>query len=122
MLEPCPECGALPCDWVNNPHAPPTNHSDDPMLTPGEEAELVERINSSWYLQPNPPGQSDEALVEAIAKTIAFETMKDMDPKAEPLTDEQWRDNAPEDADFLRGIARAILPIIRAALTGGNDA
>lgn len=19
-LEPCPTCGALPCDWVNNPH------------------------------------------------------------------------------------------------------
>lgn len=23
-LEPCPRCGALPCDWVDNPHTPPT--------------------------------------------------------------------------------------------------
>lgn len=21
-LDPCPECGALPCDWVDNPHPP----------------------------------------------------------------------------------------------------
>jgi len=29
---------------------------------------------------------------------------------------------AANDADFLRGIARAILPIIRAAIKGGTDA
>ena len=36
---------------------------NDPMLTPEEEAELVERINGNWYLQPNLPSESDEALI-----------------------------------------------------------
>jgi len=29
-LESCPSCGALPCDWVDNPHAssPPSLHRE----------------------------------------------------------------------------------------------
>lgn len=33
-IEPCPLCGALPCDWVNDPHKPMTTP------TPSEPLEL----------------------------------------------------------------------------------
>jgi len=32
MLEPCPFCGALPCDWVNNPHTSPASQSDEALV------------------------------------------------------------------------------------------
>jgi len=32
MLEPCPFCGALPCDWVNNPLTPPASQSDEALV------------------------------------------------------------------------------------------
>lgn len=71
--------------------------SDDPMLTPEEEAELVDQINGNWYLQPNPPAaQADDAgLVEELAKAIRLENYG---------SDEGWQNCIPE--------ARAILPIL----------
>ena len=38
-LEPCPACGALPCDWVNNPHAPPIGA--ETVLVPVEPTEAM---------------------------------------------------------------------------------
>ena len=72
MLEPCLFCGALPCDWVNNPHTPPT-------------------------------GQSDEALVEELARGFCREWGQDT-----------WsRYNVEQHTEFRRQ-ARAILPILTA--------
>ena len=45
--------------------------SDEPTFTPEEEAELVERINSSYYLQPNPPADLNEALVAQADRDAA---------------------------------------------------
>jgi NTP pyrophosphatase (non-canonical NTP hydrolase) len=43
--------------------------ASDPVFTPEEEAELVDQINGSYYLQPNPPA-SDPEDVERVARAI----------------------------------------------------
>ncbi|MDE2107078.1 MAG: hypothetical protein KGL39_58265 [Patescibacteria group bacterium] len=34
-LEPCPSCGALPCDWVNNPHIHASNLASNHFASAG---------------------------------------------------------------------------------------
>ena len=40
MKESCPACGALPCDWVDDPHTKPAE--GEPVAWP--EAQLIEFI------------------------------------------------------------------------------
>lgn len=97
-------------NWLNTNfrRTPPTSQSDDPWLTPEEEAELVELINGNWYLQPNPPSQNDEALVEDIA--IAMLNLQGFHFATDPM---EYGQNAYEITQEAIMDARAILPILK---------
>lgn len=32
-IEPCPKCGALPCDWTDNPHTAPSGDEVDRLVS-----------------------------------------------------------------------------------------
>ncbi len=57
-LKPCPRCGALPCDWVNNPHRPEPDVERvaraicraDPKIRMGDANGVVEqRVDIEWH-------------------------------------------------------------------------
>lgn len=69
--------------------------SDEPMLTPEEEAELVERANGSYYLQPM------TLIEEAEAMAVRLEAMADTERDA--LEMDYWHeDDLREAAAILR--------------------
>lgn len=74
-IEPCPRCGALPCDWVDNPHKPGANLSTNPDISntspgyvkPGDT--MVERVTRAMY-EDHPFTVISEALAEACGQPL----------------------------------------------------
>jgi len=71
-VDPCPRCGALPCDWVNNPHTAAVeaealeakqlldalrDESWDlrcfPVPTGGDDADIGWRVIGHWMAKPH---------------------------------------------------------------------
>ncbi len=68
-LEPCPACGALPCDWVDNPHWRPieTAPKDREILL--FVAETGEQFAAFWGTDPE---DGDTQWVFARGQGISF--------------------------------------------------
>lgn len=47
-LESCPKCGALPCDWTDNPHEPATPAGDDADLLDEIAEAISDTLDMDW--------------------------------------------------------------------------
>lgn len=74
-LDSCPLCGALPCDWVDNPHqsphalstpAPPQPANGERIIA-GLEAALAGDVTRVTVLPPQP---ANGEVVEALRKAL----------------------------------------------------
>lgn len=62
-VDPCPSCGALPCDWSNNPFAPTTGEA-----SPGKDGFVdhcgwVEEVPTGWQDIASAPKDGTEIIV-----------------------------------------------------------
>jgi hypothetical protein len=52
----CPACGALPCDWVNNPHevapSPTVTEDDLAKINPRDEGHIMQLAEALFNYEP----------------------------------------------------------------------
>ena len=63
-LEPCPSCGALPCDWTDNPHTRPS--TDEALLFAAASLERADR--ALWNVGMKEDAQARVEIAAALAK------------------------------------------------------
>jgi hypothetical protein len=63
-LESCPSCGALPCDWTDNPHTRPP--ADEALRIAVEALRAARR--ATLHGAPEPRANVREMVDEALAK------------------------------------------------------
>ena len=128
-LESCPKCGALPCDWTDNPHEPATPAGDDADLLDEIAEAISDTLDMDWqpsWAAPNILAliNRERAAAHAAGRAENYKTFTDGMEAAAQICG-SLAETTYDDADAFEaatGCEAAIMRVVREQRKEQSDA